>query len=81
MKIGNLIIGTRGSDLALAQTRTIVESLKNKNENLEFAQKIITTSGDEGFARSPIIGTGKDAFTKEIDSALLSGEIDLAVHS
>jgi hydroxymethylbilane synthase len=76
-----LIIGTRGSDLALAQTRTVIELLKNKDENLEFAQKVITTSGDEEFARSPIIGTGKDAFTKEIDNALLGGEIDLAVHS
>jgi hydroxymethylbilane synthase len=77
----NLIVGTRGSDLALTQTRIVVEALESKNLNLEFALKVIHSSGDEVFSDSPIIGTGKDMFTKELDSALLVGEIDLAVHS
>ena len=77
----SLTVGTRGSDLALAQSRIVVEALESKNHNSRFESKIIRASGDEGFSGPPTIGTGKDAFTKELDTALLRGEVDLVVHS
>jgi len=65
-----LRLGTRGSALALAQARVVAESL-GEAEIVE-----ITTSGDRG------AGPGdKSRFTKELDEALLAGEIDVAVHS
>lgn len=63
-------LGTRGSALALAQANRVADELGGA-EIVE-----ITTSGDRGG------GPGdKSRFTKEIDEALLAGEIDLAVHS
>ena len=76
-----LIIGTRGSELALAQTKIVIDLLRRKVENIEFIQKVIRTSGDEGIARPSSDFSGKDAFTREIDNALVGGKIDLAVHS
>ncbi len=81
-----LIAGTRGSELALAQTRYVIGLLKKKHPNFTFDTKVITTSGDElqkRKERSPTrtTFTGKDSFTKEIDQALMRKEIDFAVHS
>jgi hydroxymethylbilane synthase len=63
-------IGTRGSALALAQARGVAEQLPGAVEIVP-----ITTSGDRGR------GGDKARFVKEIEEALLAGEIDLAVHS
>ena len=63
-------LGTRGSALALAQARWVADEL-GEAEIVE-----ITTSGDRGQ------GPGdKSRFTREIDAALLAGEVDIAVHS
>ena len=66
-----LRLGTRGSALALAQARWVAERLDGEVELVS-----ITTSGDRGLGPSD-----KSRFTKEIEHALLRGEIDLAVHS
>ena len=68
-------VGTRGSKLALAQTRLVMDRL-----NLEFDIKIIKTRGDND-ARPLYKINAKGIFEKEIDLALLNNEIDLAVHS
>ena len=73
-------IGTRGSDLALRQTRTVVAQLQAGNPNTNFEIRTITTSGDRN-ASEPIQNLGIGVFTKELESALLRHEIDLAVHS
>jgi len=78
----NLIrIGTRGSALALAQANWVREKLEERYASLEVEIVTIKTSGDR-FLDTPIkaIG-GKGIFVKEIEEALLRGEIDLAVHS
>jgi len=77
----NLIIGTRGSSLALKQTEQIIELLQTHCPRLVIEKKIIKTTGDriKDVAFS-LIGT-KGLFVKEIEEALLSGEIDVAVHS
>jgi hydroxymethylbilane synthase len=62
-------IGTRGSALALAQARQVADALGD-------AELVpITTSGDRA------AGTDKERWVKEIDAALLRGDVDLAVHS
>ncbi|HEY1276102.1 MAG TPA: hydroxymethylbilane synthase [Thermoleophilaceae bacterium] len=66
-------IGTRGSALALAQARLVAERLDGEVELVP-----ITTSGDRGAAGPD---ADKSRFVKEIEEALLAGEVDLAVHS
>lgn len=70
-----IIIGTRGSRLALMQTQIVIKSLKKKLPHLNIKTKIIKTSGDRGKLNS--LG----AFVGEIEKALLKKEIDLAIHS
>lgn len=74
-----IIIGTRGSVLALWQANFIKDKLANLGVESEL--KIIKTTGDK-ILDAPLakIG-GKGLFTKELEDKLLSGEIDLAVHS
>ena len=75
-----LRIGTRGSELALFQADAVAAQLRAK-AGIECETVIIRTSGDT-LADAPLaqIG-GKRLFVKEIEDALLDGEIDLAVHS
>ena len=75
----NIIIGSRGSDLALWQANHI----KAKLENLEYTVeiKIIKTQGDIIQHLSFEKMEGKGFFTKELEKELLEGTIDMAVHS
>lgn len=76
-----IIIGTRGSKLALWQTEFVKKKLSEKFPDLEFEIKIIKTKGDK-ILDSPLSKIGdKGIFTREIEIELLNGEIDLAVHS
>src|ERR1035437_1097114 len=74
-----IIIGSRGSDLALWQAHFVLGELKKLKIDAEL--KIIKTQGDKIQNLSFDKLEGKGFFTKEIEEALLSGEIDLAVHS
>ncbi|PUD11593.1 hydroxymethylbilane synthase [Helicobacter pylori] len=76
----NLVIGSRGSELALWQANHIKERLK-KECSMESEIQIVKTKGDK-ILDTPLnkIG-GKGLFTKELEELLLKGEIDLAVHS
>ena len=76
----SLVIGTRGSQLALWQAQFIKQQLECHFPTLEVSLKIIKTTGDTIQNRS-LVGLGKGIFTKEIENALLTGDIDLAVHS
>ena len=69
-------LGTRGSALALAQAGMVSRMLGPDVELVE-----ITTSGDEGTRTAGSSVGDKSRFVKEIEEALLAGEIDLAVHS
>ena len=74
-------MGTRGSPLALAQSRQVVAQLKAAHLGLQVEERIIRTEGDARQTASlPAIG-GKGVFTLEIENALLAGEIDFAIHS
>lgn len=74
-----VVIGTRGSKLALAQTEKVKAILEK--EGCETEVKIIRTSGDIKKDRPLHEFKGMGAFVREIDLALKKGEIDLAVHS
>lgn len=74
-------MGTRGSPLALAQSRQVAAALREAWPGLSIEERIITTTGDRQQGVSlPSIG-GKGVFTLEIERALLDGSIDFAVHS
>ncbi len=75
-----VIIGTRGSALARTQTDLVASALRRHWPDLEIQTKIIKTEGDRQLDVSTV-KLGKGAFVKEIEIALLNGEIDLAVHS
>jgi hydroxymethylbilane synthase len=75
-----LVIGSRGSKLALTQARSVQSELKRINPLLETRIEIITTSGDVKTDPLAVIG-GKGVFTKELEDALFDRRIDLAVHS
>lgn len=76
-------IGTRGSPLALAQAHEVQGRLAKAHgvPTDAFAIRVIKTSGDAIQDRPLYEAGGKGLFTKEIEQALLAGEIDLAVHS
>lgn len=81
MKNRQIVIGTRGSELALWQSNHVRDSLLKKYPRLNIDLHIIKTLGDK-VLDSPLSKIGdKGLFTKEIENALLRKEIDLAVHS
>ena len=78
------MLGSRGSDLALAQTKLVEQALRSAWPDLEIATEIIRTSGDESAPAAPVTDRKagrKGMFTREIEKQLLVRQIDLAVHS
>jgi len=76
-----LKIGTRGSRLALLQTQWVAERLLRARPGIEIEIVTIKTKGDRILDSPLSMVGGKGIFVKEIEDALLSGTIDLAVHS
>ena len=74
-----IVIGSRGSELALWQARHVAARLEALGEQTRI--EIIKTSGDKILDVPLAMAGGKGLFTKEIEEALLAGAIDLAVHS
>jgi hydroxymethylbilane synthase len=75
-----LVIGSRGSKLALWQAEQARERLQVLNPQAEIRIEVIRTTGDVKSDPLSIIG-GKGVFTKELEDALLDQRIDIAVHS
>jgi hydroxymethylbilane synthase len=75
-----LVIGSRGSKLALIQAEWVKAQLSLLNADCEVRIEIIKTEGDIKSDPLSLIG-GKGVFTKELEDALLDGRIDCAVHS
>src|SRR6185436_6898395 len=76
----SLVIGSRGSKLALWQAEHVQSQLQATDSSLTVRIEIIKTTGDVKTDPLTVIG-GKGVFTKELEDALLDGRIDLAVHS
>ncbi|MDE2780044.1 MAG: hydroxymethylbilane synthase [Chloroflexota bacterium] len=73
-------VGTRASALARLQTDIVLEQLRPLHPDLEFQVVTVTTHGDAN-ATAPLAGMGLGVFVKEIEQQLLSGQLDMAVHS
>ncbi|MCE5314942.1 MAG: hydroxymethylbilane synthase [Armatimonadota bacterium] len=79
--MAELVIGSRGSELALWQARWVVSRIIETNPGMSCRIEIITTTGDRQ-TDAPLAKIGdKGLFVKEIELALLNGQIDVAVHS
>lgn len=86
MSPSTLTLGTRGSELALTQTRMVTAALQQAHAGLDVVRQIIQTSGDKRqdlrFSEfSGVAQVDKGIFIKELEVALERGEIDAAVHS
>lgn len=74
-------IGTRKSKLALAQTEMFANALKKKFYDIDTEIVCISTKGDKILDKPLAMIGGKGVFISELENALLSGEVDMAVHS
>ncbi len=81
MSTNTVVLGTRGSALALWQAREIARQLRAAHPGLEVREQIIVTTGDRSQATPDRPVEGKGAWVVEIESALRARTIDLAVHS
>ena len=76
----SLVIGSRGSKLALTQANLVKRELARLHPSLDLSIETIRTSGDVKTEPLSVIG-GKGVFTKELEEALFDCRIDIAVHS
>jgi hydroxymethylbilane synthase len=74
-----VLLGTRGSKLALAQAEACAEKLRAAGQAVEV--RIIRTTSDHHPETPLSVIDRRDVFTRQLDEALLKGEIDLAIHS
>ncbi len=77
---GRIVVGTRGSPLALAQAERAVEQLRSNHPDIDVDIQVVTTTGDAS-QETPLEELGLGVFTKELEMALLNKSIDVAVHS
>jgi hydroxymethylbilane synthase len=75
-----IVLGTRGSELARAQTRLVEEVIRDADPDVTIETKIVATKGDKVRVVDPRAGR-KGSFTAEIERALLARDVDIAVHS
>ena len=81
VKEKRVIVGSRGSKLALIQANWVISELKRLNPGLEFQIEKISTKGDK-ITNAPLSRLGGvGLFTKELEVALIKEKIDIAVHS
>ena len=76
-----LTIGTRGSALALRQVELVSEAIRSQDNEAQVTQVVVQTEGDRRAEVSLEEIGGQGVFVKDIESRLLRGEIDIAVHS
>jgi hydroxymethylbilane synthase len=80
MRIG-LVVGSRGSKLALIQAESVVAEIRKINPQVKVGISKIVTGGDRDRRTQLDHLEGMGVFVKELEEALLKGRIDLAVHS
>ncbi len=81
MKGGTIHVGTRGSRLALTQTEIVVSRLRSAHPSIHFRIIPIRTAGDRITSMAELRRAGKGLFVKELERALISRKIRMAVHS
>ena len=78
--VGKIVLGTRGSELALAQGLLVEKAIRTAHPGVTIETKIVATRGDKTRVIDPRAGR-KGLFTAEIERALVAGDVDVAVHS
>ena len=73
-------VGSRGSPLALIQDEEALSQLRARHPGLEFEVVVVRTSGDAN-QTAPLAGMGLGVFVSQIEERLLSGDLDMAIHS
>ena len=73
-------VGTRGSPLALAQTEIVLRRLRGLNPGHVFTVEVVHSSADKS-PNAPLASMPRGVFAKELEAALASNKIDIAVHS
>ena len=81
MKNRTVRVGTRGSALALAQTEQTLDRLRALHPKVKFVAVPIKTTGDRLSTATKLRSAGKGLFVKEIERALLTKKVSLAIHS
>jgi hydroxymethylbilane synthase len=76
-----VVVATRKSALALAQSRAFIARLAARHPHVTFEELLVTTTGDVVQDRALAEIGGKGLFVKEIEEALLDGRADIAIHS
>jgi len=76
-----LVLGTRGSKLALAQAEIVTGALRAAIPGIEVETMVLRTEGDRRRDEPLEVMAGEGVFVKDIERRLLAGEIDIAVHS
>jgi hydroxymethylbilane synthase len=79
--VRRLVLGTRGSALALRQTELVLAALRNADPRVDIETLVVRTEGDRRHDVPLEAMGGQGVFVKEIEQRLADGEIDLAVHS
>src|SRR5690348_6207121 len=75
-----IVLGTRGSELARAQSRLVERAIQSANPHIAIETRFIVTHGDKSRAFNAQAGR-KGLFTGELERVLLAGEVHIAVHS
>ena len=73
-------VGSRGSPLALVQDEEALSQLRSHHPDLELEVVVVRTSGDAN-QTAPLAGMGLGVFVSQIEERLLSGDLDMAIHS
>jgi len=76
-----MIIGTRGSALALAQTKMVMSGIRRIDASIDIEVREIRTMGDDVTDRPLADLGGGGAFVRELDRMVAAGQVDIAVHS
>lgn len=74
-------VGSRDSKLAVAQTMTVIDEIKEKHPDISFELITMKTTGDKILDRNLDQIGGKGLFVKELDRSLLEGKVDITIHS
>jgi len=78
--VKNIVLGTRGSELARAQTLLVEKAIRQAYPGMAIETTVVVTQGDKARALDPRAGR-KGLFTAEIERALIAGDVNIAVHS
>jgi hydroxymethylbilane synthase len=76
-----IVLASRASQLAQIQTHIVLDTLKAAFPDREFGTSFMSTQGDKDLSRALYLLGGKSLWTKELEVALLNGEVDMLVHS